>query len=96
MRTVDHRPIPFYPASMHTESAPTRTPSGGTLRTVRRARGLSLREVSRRAKIDQAHLSRIERGERGASIETLYRLGKVLGLTELTQLLQPYVSERAS
>jgi len=57
---------------------------------VRIAHGLSLRETARRAAIDPAHLSRVERGERRLSVEALARLAEVLGLTELAKLLAPY------
>jgi transcriptional regulator with XRE-family HTH domain len=60
------------------------------LRSVRIAQGLSLREAARRAHLDPAHLSRVERGERQLSVDALARLAQVLGLTELSRLLQPY------
>jgi transcriptional regulator with XRE-family HTH domain len=61
-----------------------------TLRAVRIARGMSLRETARRARIDPAHLSRVERGERQPSIDALARLAEALGLDELAKLLAPY------
>jgi transcriptional regulator with XRE-family HTH domain len=60
------------------------------LRTVRQAQALSLREVSRRAGIDAAHLSRIERGESSPSVDVLARVAAVLGLRTLAGLLEPY------
>jgi transcriptional regulator with XRE-family HTH domain len=60
------------------------------LRAVREAHGLGLREVARRAEIDPAHLSRVERGERMLSLEALVRLARVLGLNELERLTTPY------
>jgi hypothetical protein len=60
------------------------------LRAVRIAHGLSLRETARRARIDPAHLSRAERGERQLSVDALWRLADVLGLCELARLLAPY------
>ena len=71
--------------------AATRIPP---LRAVREAHGLGLREVARRAEIDPAHLSRIERGERTPSLEALIRLARVLGLRELERLTIPYARER--
>jgi transcriptional regulator with XRE-family HTH domain len=54
--------------------------------------GLSLREVARRADVEPAHLSRIERGLANPSIITLVRLARVLHLQasvdQLDQLLQ--------
>ena len=60
------------------------------LRAVRIAHGYSLRDTARRAGIDPAHLSRVERGERQLSVDALARLAEVLGLTELAKLLAPY------
>ena len=60
------------------------------LRAVRQAQGLSLRETARRAEIDISHLSRIERGQASVSLEALARLAKVLGLRDLSRLLEPY------
>ena len=61
-----------------------------TLRTVREAQGLTLRQTAELARVDVGHLSRVERGEAGLSIETLARLATVLGLGELARLLEPY------
>lgn len=61
-----------------------------TLRAVRVAHGMTLRETARRAQIDPAHLSRVERGERQLSVDALARLAEVLGLSELAKLLAPY------
>jgi transcriptional regulator with XRE-family HTH domain len=61
------------------------------LRTVRQAQGLGLRETARRAGIDHAQLSRIERGTEGMSLTTLKRLAAVLGLTDLERHLALYL-----
>lgn len=53
-----------------------------------------LRPTARKAGIDPAHLSRVERGERQLSVDALYRLAVVLGLRELAQLLQPYLHDK--
>ena len=47
------------------------------------------RDVARRARIDPAHLSRVERGERTLSLDALLRLARVLGLRELERLIAP-------
>jgi len=77
---------------MQTQAAhtPTRPASLPPLRAVRIAHGLSLRETARRAQINPAHLSRVERGQRQLSVEALARLAQVLGLHELAKLLAPY------
>jgi transcriptional regulator with XRE-family HTH domain len=61
-----------------------------TVRALREANGLSLRETARRAEIDPAHLMRVERGEAGLSIDSLQRLARVLGPAQLVKLLEPY------
>lgn len=54
------------------------------------ARGWSLRETARKSGMDPGHLSKVERGQAGVSVEQLKRLADVLGLTELSTLLTPY------
>lgn len=71
-------------------SATLQTPQVPPLRAVRQARGLGLREVAARADIDVAQLSRVERGQAGLSVESLFRLSRVLKLNELERLIAPY------
>ena len=66
---------------------------GSRLRAVREAKGLTLTEVARQAKIDPAHLSRVERGRRGLSVESLARVAKVLELRDLERLLRVHLEE---
>jgi transcriptional regulator with XRE-family HTH domain len=73
---------------MRTQSALERTKP--TLRDLRVKRGLSLREAARRAGIDPAHLSRVERGKSQLSVDALGRLAPVLGLRGLTRQLAPF------
>src|SRR5258708_1016000 len=84
---------PQYRCHMQTKSALAQTEAGlpavPPLRAVREAHGLSLRETARRAQIDPAHLSRVERGERQLSVDSLGRLAEVLNLPELARLLAP-------
>ncbi|WP_178970383.1 helix-turn-helix domain-containing protein [Streptomyces acidiscabies] len=77
---------------MRTDSTPMRSPS--PLRAVRTARGLGLRTVAALAGIDPGHLSKVERGEKQLSLDSLYRLATVLGLQELAGFLRPYLLER--
>ncbi|MGW1609446.1 helix-turn-helix domain-containing protein [Streptomyces sp. NPDC002285] len=82
---------------MHTEVNETvdlRQPP--PLRAVRVSRGWTLRQVAARSGINPGHLSKVERGEKQLSIESLYRLAVVLELRELSHLLKPYISERES
>ena len=79
--------------AMRNESASALTgspPVVPPLRAVWVAHGLSLRETARLADIDPAHLSRVERGERSLSVDSLARLADVLGLVELSKMLAPY------
>ncbi len=64
------------------------------LRAVRMAHGMTLRTVAERSGIDPGHLSKVERGQKQLSIESLHRLAVVLELSELAKLLAPYVSDR--
>lgn len=66
------------------------------LRTVREARGMSLREVARLAEVDPGQLSRVERGLESLSLSSLRRVAHVLGLRELAQLLGQYTGEGAA
>jgi transcriptional regulator with XRE-family HTH domain len=88
--------VPMMVCVEMTQSVHGLTPDVPPLRGVRISRGLSLRDVARRAEIDPGHLSRVERGERQLSIEALGRLARVLGLAELSKLLQPYEGRRSA
>lgn len=79
---------------MSTDSTPMR--SCPPLRAVRAAKGLTLRSVAQRSGIDPGHLSKVERGEKQLSVESLYRLAVALELRELAQLLKPYLQIKES
>lgn len=64
------------------------------LRAVRVAKGLTLRTVAQRSGIDPGHLSKVERGEKCLSVDSLQRLAVALELRELAKLLEPYVPQR--
>jgi transcriptional regulator with XRE-family HTH domain len=66
------------------------------LRAVRVAHGLSLQNAALRADLDPAHLSRVERGLAGISVDALARLARVYGLTDLARLIDPYTRGQAS
>jgi transcriptional regulator with XRE-family HTH domain len=63
------------------------------LRIAREARGLSLREAAELAGIDPAQLSRLERGQAGASLNTVLRVAQVLGLRRVREALAPFLGE---
>lgn len=56
-----------------------RKPSAETMRTLRKAQGLSLKTVSERTGFTQSTISRWERGERTPSVENYERVIKTLG-----------------
>jgi transcriptional regulator with XRE-family HTH domain len=58
------------------------------LRSVRLAQGKTLRSVARRAKVDPAHLSRIERGTASPSLSTLVAICRELGLRNVVDALK--------
>lgn len=64
---------------------------GSRLRAVRESKGFTLTETAKRAGIAPAHLSRVERGRRGLSVESLARLAGVLDLNDLERLLQVHL-----
>ena len=51
------------------------------LRAARKTKGLSQAELAKRADTDQAHISRMESGETGASLDIVARIAKELGIT---------------
>ena len=61
---------------------------GPRLRGLRLAKGMSLREASRRTGLSASFLSAVERGETGASVATLARLTRAYGVTML-DLFEP-------
>jgi len=64
-------------------SAPMSSPVAAALRSLRRERGLSLREASQRSGLSVSFLSALERGTTGASIATVQRLTSAYGSTLL-------------
>lgn len=53
---------------------------GVTVRETRKARGLTLKQLARRTGLSVSLLSQIERAETAASIASLYRLARALGM----------------
>lgn len=53
---------------------------GVTVRETRKSRGLTLKQLSRRTGLSVSLLSQIERAETAASIASLYRLARALGI----------------
>jgi transcriptional regulator with XRE-family HTH domain len=66
---------------------------GELIREAREKRGLLLRQVASFLEIDQALLSKIERGERKATRENIIKLASFLELNE-KELLVQYLSEK--
>ena len=61
--------------------------TGARIREARKAQGMEQKELAERMGISAAFLSRIERGERGCSLDLLRRASAVLGcpLAELAE-----------
>ncbi|MFD7709520.1 helix-turn-helix domain-containing protein [Streptomyces sp. NPDC059786] len=72
---------------MQTDS--TSTLNSRSLRAAREEKGMSLRTAAARSGIDPGHLSKVERGEKQLSLDALYRLALVVGLSELAGHLKP-------
>jgi transcriptional regulator with XRE-family HTH domain len=60
------------------------------LRTIRKAHGLSLAEVAEKSGVAKSTLSRLERGLHRPRADTLAKIAKALGLSELDDLLKPW------
>ncbi|AEW94654.1 MULTISPECIES: helix-turn-helix domain-containing protein [Streptomycetaceae] len=55
---------------------------GTSIRAIRRAQGMGLRELSRRTGLDRGYLSRLERGLAGASDGTVRRVAAGLDVPQ--------------
>ena len=53
---------------------------GGNIRSIRRARGLTLHDVASRSGISEGWLSQVERGRSAPSLEILYNIATSLGI----------------
>jgi len=67
--------------------------TGETIRAKREEKGLFLRHISDKLKIDTAIISKIERGERKATKKQIIMLAKILELDKELLLIQ-YLSEK--
>ncbi|MCL2461768.1 MAG: helix-turn-helix domain-containing protein [Defluviitaleaceae bacterium] len=54
---------------------------GGNIRAVRRTRGMSIDELAELLELTPGFVGLIERGERGATVHTLYKLGNIMGIS---------------
>lgn len=66
---------------------------GETIRSLREARGLLIREVAAGLGIDPSLLSRIERGEKSPTRQQVVMLAGILGVDE-RELLVAYLSDK--
>ena len=80
-------------SSVSESSAPVETNVGGQLRSLRRARRLTLREIGGRAGLSESFLSQLERGQTGATIASLQRIAGALGV-EVSDLFAAEASRR--
>lgn len=54
---------------------------GERIRSLRNAKGWSQEELAHRAGISASHMGRLERGERGATVHSLEKVTRALGIT---------------
>jgi DNA-binding NtrC family response regulator len=62
---------------------------GRTIRELRKQRGLTLKQMSRRTKLSVSLLSQIERAESSASVSSLFKVATALDV-KITDLFGPY------
>jgi transcriptional regulator with XRE-family HTH domain len=62
--------------------------SGRRLKALRELHGLSQGELSRKAGVDRAYVSRVEAGKQAPSVEYLRRIAVALGLGELSKAVE--------
>lgn len=55
-------------------------PHGVAIRALRRASGIGLRELEQRTGLDKGYLSKLERGQRGASPATLRHIATAMNV----------------
>lgn len=60
--------------------APAEPSVGGRLRSLRRSRRLTLRQIAERAGLSESFLSQLERGHTGATVQSLQRIAAALGI----------------
>jgi transcriptional regulator with XRE-family HTH domain len=82
-----HRTPPWHPEAAHAPGDDDLRALGGRLRQLRRARRLSLSEVSGGTRISASMLSQLERGTVGPSLATLHTLAQFYE-TRLFELFQ--------
>lgn len=71
-------------------------PSGPTpIKQARELQGRPQHDVARAARVDQAQLSRAERGMGALSIDSLYRIVVVLGMRREQTALEPYLWDKS-
>ncbi len=66
------------------------------IRDLRKRSGLTIARMSERSNVSPAVISKLERNQTQAEIETLYRLGRVFGVTgaELLRLAESHLAHR--
>jgi transcriptional regulator with XRE-family HTH domain len=64
------------------------------MRSVRVARGWTLEKLAVESGVSVGQISLIERGLLMPRLDTLYRLAVALGLTEMAEMLHPYLGNK--
>jgi transcriptional regulator with XRE-family HTH domain len=78
---------------MHVSKHASQVADASSLRDLRKRRRWSLKTAATKARMDESHLSKVERGLAGLSVDTLARLAEAYGLSDLARELAPYVRE---
>lgn len=61
--------------------APVLVALGETIRSLRKARGISQEELAHRSQVDRAYMSSIERGTQNPGIMTIIRIAEGMGIS---------------
>ena len=73
-------------------AAPLEQSVGARLRSLRKARRLTLRDIAGRAALSESFLSQLERGQTGATIQSLQRISAALGVDVSDLFASPQTS----
>lgn len=61
--------------------APVLVSLGETIRSLRKARGISQEELAHRSQVDRAYMSSIERGTQNPGVMTIIRIAEGMGIS---------------
>ncbi len=67
---------------------------GQNVRRMRKDRRLSQEKLSELAEVSQQQISKVERGSQNVTLQSIAKLAKAFGVSELTLLLPPDIEVR--